>query len=142
MVLAGLVLFARAPGYLVGGADLGVRLQQALAGASTLTFALQGAFPSSKIAVLSNMNVEDVRRRASTVPGWDTLAMIGPYQDGADIADDPAIRWTPSWLSVSTTSGWEYDSIFTVLAIRHGFVVARFDVRVDSGIDTCVVSRE
>ena len=143
VVVLAIVLLDRLPGLLVGGDALGVRLQQALAGTTTLQYAYQEMYPGSRIAIVpGDVTIEELQRRASQVDGWDTLAVIVPYSSGRKIAGRPGIRWRPSWLSVTLTPPVMQDAIFQVVAIRYGFVVTRFTIYLDGGFNSFVLEHD
>jgi hypothetical protein len=57
-------------------------LERALFGAGTRSYA------TLDLPVLPNMTIDDFRRRASTVPGWDAIVALSPYGQSSALAQD------------------------------------------------------
>ncbi|HZM01034.1 MAG TPA: hypothetical protein VFD43_12370 [Planctomycetota bacterium] len=136
-----LVTLAKLPGLLVDGDGLATRLQQALAGSATPEF--HPGYADGEIALLpEGLTLADVERRARTVSGWDVLAVIAPYGHGAELADEPGILWTPSWVPVSNARGFPQESVYLAYVIRSGFVVSSFLFSTDKWLGSFVARRE
>ena len=136
-----LLALAKLPALLFDGEALATRLQQALAGSATPEF--HPEYEEGEIALLpAGLTRSEIERRARTVPGWDLLAVIAPYGDGSELADEPGIPWTPSWVPVSNTWGFPQESVYLAYVIRHGCVVSSFLFSTEPWLGSFVVRRE
>jgi hypothetical protein len=75
-------------------------LERALFGAGTRSYA------TLDLPVLPNMTIDDFRRRASTVPGWDAIVALSPYGQSSALAQDGLLlaqgrRYASAWQTSS-----------------------------------------
>jgi hypothetical protein len=78
-----------------------------------------------------------------TVPDWDGIVVIGPYQQGGEIDLDAAdIQDEPLRRHIRSMHGWESDGVYDVAVIRANRFIGGFYLRDDAaGWGSFVVKR-
>jgi hypothetical protein len=95
--------------------------------------------------VPGHMTVDALRSRAREVPGWDLIAVVGPYNHGANLLQDPLLVNQSESVSevIAGTEGWENDGIYDLILVRQGAVVGGLWLRLEGDLPgSFVVARE
>ena len=94
------------------------------------------------VVLEDDLTVDDFAARLRTVPGWDVIVVVGPYDNGRRIDVDQA-GLHGAWLRrrIERIEGWPNDGIFDVTVIRDDQVVSGFFVHQSGGWGSFTVRR-
>jgi hypothetical protein len=85
---------------------------------------------TSYAEVSGEMSVEVFQQRASQVSGWDLIVVVGSYNSGEQLVDDPRlIRLdAPVLHAIETTEGGWTEGFAEVIVLRDGRIVGELSL--------------
>jgi hypothetical protein len=102
-------------------------------------------YPQLACAIVPGLTtVKSFQAGASRVPGWDVIAVVGPYNDGPEISGDPLLvaHGSDVCSTVADIEGWPSDSIYDITLIRHTEIVGHLWLRMEGDLPASfVISR-